>query len=203
MKMESSVKKLSWFCISLIAVSLVFPTAAYSKRPSERESVYVSDIIQKASELEKRGNPDEAEEILLDLLENVKKKTFRKESEWLSYMHVLRTIIAFYYRQGEFKEADWYLKEYSNELDDDDEESGMHAIIVYDVSDIAGDLIDSGDLEKAEETFLYLTDRLENRFGYDHWLVRLTYKNIIALYVRMNNSEMAEEYSRRLNPKEQ
>lgn len=197
------MKRLLGLCIISLTVSLLIPCPASAKRPPKKQSVYLSDYLRKASELEQAGDPGAAEDVLLELYEATKKKEFRDESEWQSHMHVLRNIIAFYYRQREFKEAEWYHMQYADELEDDDEESGMHAIIVYDVTDIASDLIDKGKFQTAEETFLYLTDRLEERFGYRHWLVRLVYKNIIALYVRMGNREKAEEYGRKLNPVEQ
>ena len=117
-------------------------------------------------------------------------------------MNVLRNIISFYYRQEDYKEADWYHKKYSEELDEDDEESGMHAMIVYDIMGIAENLIIASDYQKAEDTFLYLTDRLEDRLGYRHWLVRLVYKDIISLYLQMDNIPKAKEYNQKLNPED-
>lgn len=183
-----------------LSLCLCLPALAMAKRPPKSDSASVSDIIQKALDSEKAGKVSEAETTLLELLDAVKSDRFREEYEWLSYMNVLRRLISFYYRQGNYKEADWYHREYSDELEDDEDESGMHAIIVFDVKTIAEELIDKGNFHKAEETFLYLKDRLEARLGYRHWLVRLVYKNIVGLYLKMGNTEMAERYSQDLNP---
>ncbi len=188
--------------IMILGCSLIVSPPAHGKRPPRKGAVYLTDILQKAADLEEAGDQEAAEGVLLELLESTKKKHFRDESEWLSYMQVLREIIAFYYRQRDFKEADWHHRQYSHELEGDHEESGMQAMVVYDITDLAGDLIDGGKMEAAEEIFLYLKDRLEERFGYRHWLVRLVYKNITALYVKMGNQERAEEYGRKLNPED-
>ena len=187
-----------------IAIATIFPLllphGALAKRPPKKESFYVSDIIKKGLDLEKEGKVSEAEDVFVELYDSIKSRKFREEHEWLAYMKVLRNLISFYYRQGDFKEADWYHREYSDELDDDEDESGMHAMIVYDIMAIAENLIKDGKFQRAENTFLYLTDRLEDRLGYKHWLVRLVYKNIISLYVQMDNTVMAQKYSRKLNP---
>jgi hypothetical protein len=194
------MKRTSFLILTALILSLIIPTTVQAARPPKKESRFVTDIVQKALELEKDGRVKEAEEILLELYRPYEGKRFRDESRWLAYMNILRNIISFYYRNENFKEADWYHNQYSDELDEDEEESGMHAMIVYDVMGIAEDLIKSGEHLRAEETFLYLTDRLEARLGYDHWLVRLVYKNIVSLYLRMENEEMALEYNRKLNP---
>jgi len=194
------VKKLPLILGGALIISLLLPQVTLAKRPPKKASPYVTDIIQKSRDLEKEGNFSEAEEVLVELYQSIKSKRMREEYEWLAYMNVLRNIISFYYRQGDYKEANWYHREYSDELDEDEEESGMHAMIVYDIMGIAEALVNAENYQKAENTFLYLTDRLEDRLGYRHWLVRLVYKNVIALYLQMDNRAKAEEYSKRLNP---
>ncbi len=185
-----------------LIMSLLLPQITHSKRPPKKDSPYVTDIIQKAKDLEKEGSFSEAEEVLVELYESMNPSRFRDEHQWLAYMNVLRSIISFYYKQGDYEEGNWYHRKYSDELDEDDEESGMHAMIVYDITGIAESFIKEGDYQKAEDTLLYLTDRLEDRLGYQHWLVRLVYKNIISLYLQMDNTAGAEEYSQKLNPKD-
>lgn len=199
---RNKVKKLYLIVSGALVISLLLPQITLAKRPPKKESPYVTDIIQKARDLEKEGDFSEAEDVLTELYQSIKSKRIREEYEWLAYMNVLRNIISFYYRQGDYKEANWYHREYSDELDEDEEESGMHAMIVFDIMGVAEDLIKSGNYQKAEETFLYLTDRLEDRLGYRHWLVRLVYKNVISLYLQMDNRTKAEEYNQRLNPKD-
>ena len=194
------MKKLPLILGGALIISLLLPQVTLAKRPPKKTSPYVTDIIQKSRDLEKEGNFSEAEEVLVELYQSIKSSRIREEYEWLAYMNVLRNIISFYYRQEDYKEANWYHREYSDELDEDEEESGMHAMIVYDIMGIAEALIKAGNYQKAENTFLYLTDRLEDRLGYRHWLVRLVYKNVIALYLQMDNRAKAEEYSKRLNP---
>lgn len=194
------MRKLRFTIIVAVIFSLLLPHTALAKRPPKKESFYVSDIIKKALDLEKEGKASEAEDVFLELYESIKGKKFREEHEWLAYMKVLRNLISFYYRQADYKEADWYHREYSDELEDDHDESGMHAMIVYDIMGIAEDLIKEGKFQRAENTFLYLSDRLEDRLGYKHWLVRLVYKNIISLYIQMDNTDMAQEYNHKLNP---
>ena len=189
------------FSILLVTV-LFLPQITPAKRPQKKESLYITDIIQKARDLEKKGSVSEAEEVFVELYESRKSSRIREEHEWLAYMNVLRNLISFYYRQEDYKEADWYHREYSEELDEDDEESGMHAMIVYDIKGIAEDLIVAKEYQKAEDTFLYLTDRLEDRLGYRHWLVRLVYKDIISLYLQMDNMTKAKEYNLKLNPED-
>ena len=194
------MKKLPLILGGALIISLLLPQVTLAKRPPKKTSPYVTDIIQKSRDLEKEGNFSEAEEVLVELYQSIKSSRIREEYEWLAYMNVLRNIISFYYRQEDYKEANWYHREYSDELDEDEEESGMHAMIVYDIMGIAEALVKAGNYQKAENTFLYLTDRLEDRLGYRHWLVRLVYKNVIALYLQMDNRAKAEEYSKRLNP---
>ena len=194
------MKKIYLIAGGALLMALLIPQATLAKRPPKKESPYVTDIIQKARQLEEEGDFSEAEDVLIELYRSIKSSRFREEYEWLAYMNVLRNIISFYYRQGDFKEANWYHREYSDELDEDEEESGMHAMIVYDIMGIAEDLIKSGNYRKAEDTFLYLTDSLEDRLGYRHWLVRLVYKNVIALYLQMDNRAKADEYNQKLNP---
>ncbi len=199
---ENTMKKLSITFSILLVMALFLPQTTLAKRPPKKDSPYVTDVIQKARDLEKEGNFSEAEDVLLELYQSIKSKRIREEYEWLAYMNVLRNIISFYYRQEDYKEADWYHKKYSEELDEDDEESGMHAMIVYDIMGIAENLIIASDYQKAEDTFLYLTDRLEDRLGYRHWLVRLVYKDIISLYLQMDNIPKAKEYNQKLNPED-
>ncbi len=196
------VKTVPTLLAGTLVIALFLPATALAKRPPSRESPYVSDILQKALDQEKTGQTSEAEETLLDLYESLKKDHFREEHQWLSYMNTLRNIISFYYRQANYKEADWYHREYADELEGDRDESGMHAMIVFDVKTIAENLIEGGHFRRAEDTFLYLKDRLEDRLGYDHWLVRLVYKNMVGLYLKMGNAEMAEKYRRELNPED-
>jgi len=196
------MKKLYFTLATALVFSLVLPQIGFAKRPPKKGSLYISDLIQKARDLEKEGSFSEAEEVLVDLFQSMKPSRFREEYQWLSYMNVLRNIISFYYRQGDYKEGNWYHRKYSDELDEDDEESGMHAMIVYDIMGIAESFIKTGDYQQAEDTLLYLTDRLEDRLGYRHWLVRLVYKNVISLYLQMDNRTLADEYAQKLNPKD-
>ena len=194
------MKKLHLILAVAVVMPLLLPQPTLAKRPLTKDSPFVTDIIQKALDLEKEGSFSEAEGVFVELYQSIKSNRIREEYEWLAYMNVLRNIISFYYRQENYKEANWYHKEYSDELDEDTEESGMHAMIVYDIMGIAENLRKEGDYQKAEDTFLYLTDRLEDRLGYRHWLVRLVYKNVISLYLQMDNITKAEEYSQKLNP---
>lgn len=194
------MKKLNMTLAVALVISLFLPQITLAKRPPKKDSLYVTDLIQKALDLEKKGNFSEAEDIFVELYQTINSNRIREEHQWLAYMNVLRNIISFYYRQEDFKEADWYHREYSDELDEDNEESGMHAMIVFDIRGIAEDLIIAEKYQKAEDTFLYLTDRLEERLGYQHWLVRLVYKDIISLYLQMDNITKAKEYNQKLNP---
>ncbi len=198
---KGNIMKKSYLILAVVLIiSLILPHITLAKRPPKKDSHYVTDVIQKAQDLEKEGSFSEAEEVLVELYKSMKPSRFTEEYQWLSYMNVLRNIISFYYRHEDYEEADWYHKKYSDELDEDDEESGMHAIIVYDINDIAKSSIKAGEYQKAEDALLYLTDRLENRFGYRHWLVRLVYKNVISLYLQMDNIPRADEYAQKLNP---
>lgn len=199
---ENNMKKLSITFSILLVTALFLPQITSAKRPPKKESFHVTDIIEKARDLEKQGKVSEAEDVFVELYQTIKPDRIREEYEWLAFMNVLRNIISFYYRQEDYKEADWYHKKYSEELDEDDEESGMHAMIVYDIMGIAENLMIAGDYQKAEDTFLYLTDRLEDRLGYRHWLVRLVYKDIISLYLQMDNIPKAKEYNQKLNPED-
>jgi hypothetical protein len=115
-------------------------------------------------------------------------------------MNVLRNMIAFYYRKGEFKEADWYYREYSSELEEDKEKVERHALIVSDIIGIAEGLMKQGRMEQAEDTLLFITDQIEKLFDFDHWLTINIYKETLKLYIQMSNETKAEEYRIKINP---
>jgi hypothetical protein len=189
----------SIFTIVLIS-SLILPFTIQAARPPSKESPYISDILQKVLILEKDGKVKEAEAELVELFQSLEKRKFRELHEWLTYMNVLRNIIAFYYRRGEFKEADWYYREYSEELEEDKEKVERHALIVKDIIDIAEGLKEQGRMQQAEDTLLFMTDQIERLFGFDHWLTLNLYKETLKLYIQINNEVKTEEYRLKISP---
>ncbi len=194
------MKRVSFFVIITLVLSLTIPVTIQAARPPNKASPYISDILHKVLNLEKEGKMDEAEGELVELYQSLERKKIREVHEWLAYMNVLRNMIAFYYRKGEFKEADWYYREYSRELEEDNEKIERHALIVSDIVDIADKLMKQGRMEQAEDTLLFITDQIEKLFGFDHWLTINIYKETLKLYIQISNETKAEEYRIKINP---
>jgi hypothetical protein len=194
------MNRISLILIIALIFSITIPAATHAARPPSKESPYISDILQKVLNLEKEGKINEAEDELVELFQSLEGKKFREEHEWLAYMNVLRNIIAFYYRKGDFKEADWYYREYSGELEEDKEQTERHALIVSDIIDIAEGLMKQGRMEQAEDTLLFITDQIEKLFGFDHWLTLNIYKETLKLYIQISDEAKTEEYRLKINP---
>ncbi len=183
--------------ILLLLTYLFFPALTLSKRPQTEYEPFLDEKIQKARDLEKRGDHRGAEEEFLNIYKEAQKKfKWRKsKNSWDDYMMSLRAVIAFYYGRGNFPEVDWYFREYHHELEEDKEAGGMLLMLLQDVDEVVEDLVSKKKPREAELVYLDLEENLGKTLGYQHFLVGELYRRMAAFYINIGNAEEGRKYA--------
>lgn len=195
--MKELLGKTAQFTIFLFITSLLVPASVLPKRPTTKYEPFLSEKIQNAREIEKRGEIQGAEEEYLNIYRKSKKdfKWRNNVNTWNDYMTSIRALISFYYRQGNFQEVDWYFREYHNEVEEDKYAEGMLLMLLQDVDKSVQILIDKKKIKEAELVYLDLEENLGRTLGYQHLLLGELYKRMAAFYIKTGNQEEGKKYA--------
>jgi len=194
------IRKILHVLLLFLLARFLFPAVALSKRPKGDDLLFLSEKIEQAKQRDLAGQYREAEEMYLELYQECKKEfewSRSSENRWRDYMTSLRALIGFYYGHGKFQDVDWYFREYSAELEEDEEIGSMQWMLMNDIEESVQRQVKKGNVKDAELVYLDLENRITSTLGFRHFLLGTLYKNMAAYYVKTGDQDKAAEYAKK------